>query len=383
MKTTLRLPLMSWLIVAILAGCAPAPRFLPLSPDWQNPDQGRVRQSLVSLLRAADRDPMSCSMFFFESKNLGAIALGNCMFGFTTGLASTGDETLIRGALARQVAVEVLGYADKKKAARDAVAGTRAIATFVLLGLAEEQTIDLSAYQDYSPPQLEEAEKRAAESLRSAGDPDPARTLRFASTRLRDAGVVEPWPTPALYRSILMAVVPVPGLERPNYALGQKWIRNDGEYKLTKIASDLYTFSAGPGLEIHLTRDLLVAEAKKGGWVTEFDALPKMWPPVVGKWGTWQGRWRPPNDPTRFAVNYIWSIDAYEEIQVPAGTFKAFRILLSWEAATTGAPFARKQVISWYAPEAGQLVKAEFSDAGPLTYQVIAVEPSGTPAKDK
>ncbi len=282
-------------------------------------------------------------MFFFESNNLAGFTLGNCMFAFTTGLVSTRDEKLIRGIEAPMVAVEVLGRSEK--------------------------------------PQVAEI----ADILRTAGDPDPTGTLQYASTRRREAGVVEPWPAVPARGSPLMsmAAIPVVELARPAYAIGQKWIRNDGEYRLTKIASDLYSFSADPGQEIHLTKDLLVAEAKKEGWVTEFDTLPELWPPVVGKWGTRPGHWRPPNDPTRYPVNYLWSVDAYEEIQVPAGTFKAFRIVLSWETESKSAPFSRKQLVSWYAPKVGQLVKAEFSEAGPLTYQVIAVEPSGTPAKDK
>lgn len=62
-----------------------------------------------------------------------------------------------------------------------------------------------------------------------------------------------------------------------SYTLGQEWIRNDGEYRLTKIDKDLYVFSVGPDQEIHLTKNLMVAQAKKGGWVTMgyFGAAPR------------------------------------------------------------------------------------------------------------
>ncbi len=173
----------------------------------------------------------------------------------------------------------------------------------------------------------------------------------------------------------MMALSPVPGLERTTYTLGQKWSRSDGDYRLTKMDRDLYTFSAGPGQEIHLTKDLMVAEAKKGGWVTEFDYLPEIWPLAVGKWGIGEGRWRAPNDPARLRVEYKWSIDAYEEIQVPAGTFKAFRIVLSWQPG--------KRIVSWYAPELGQLVKADYGEPGPLTFELVAVDRTGKDPRDK
>ena len=97
--------------------------------------------------------------------------------------------------------------------------------------------------------------------------------------------------------------------------------------------------------------------------------------------------WQVPLDPMRLPVKFTWSIDAYEEIQVPAGTFKAFRIALQWEPQVTDtgrtSNYPRRKLVTWYAPEVGQLVKAEFGQPGPLTFQVIAVDRPGTTPKDK
>jgi hypothetical protein len=234
---------------------------------------------------------MGCSIFLVETKNLMAVAQGNCMFAVGTGLASMGDQKLLGGILARPVAVEALGHAGKRKAGSDAML---AIGSFGLAGATATTITSLFVSQHYLPSQMEEADKKAAEILTLAGEPDPAGTLLSTSAKFRDAGVVEPWPAPEqadlIRQKVMMAVVPVPGPERPTYVLGQRWIRSDGEYRLTKIDRDLYIYSGGPSQEVHLTKDLMVARAKKGGWATGFDSLPELWPPAVGKWGTAEGR---------------------------------------------------------------------------------------------
>jgi len=364
MKGLLRVHLGLCLVIPIVAGCASAPEFRPFSPDPQSVEQGRVRDTLVSLLHTAGRDPMGCSFFFFDSRNLGAVPLGNCMFAATTGLASTRNERLLGGMLARSVAVEVLGWKDK-----------------------EQTTLAAFASRPRSSSQLEEAERKAAEILTRAGDPDPAGTLRYAATKFRNGGVVEPWPVRGdeamygrlLHDKVMAAVVPlVPGTERPTYALGQQWSRSDGDYRITRMDRDAYVFASGPDQEIHLTQDLMIRAAKRGDWATAFESLPHVWPLVVGKWGTTYGRWQVSSEPRSVSVEYLWRIEAYEDIQVPAGTFKAFRIALEWESREPDAGFGRKRLVSWYAPAVRQVVKAEFTDAGPLNFHVVTVDRPAT-----
>lgn len=68
---------------------------------------------------------------------------------------------------------------------------------------------------------------------------------------------------------------PPPRAERPIYELGEKWIRNDGLYELTRIDENRYVFSGGAGREIQLTRDLVVGE------VTGVRFLQFLSPPVL------------------------------------------------------------------------------------------------------
>ncbi len=316
------------------------------------------------------------------------------MFAASTGLASTGDDRLIRGILATVVVDEVLGHADKRKAAYEAIgaiaplgASTRSSGYFHIPPPPQSPASIVPPrallFPAYSPSLQAEADKKVADILRTDGDPDPAATLAHASIRLRDAGVVEPWPAPVspdLWRYIVtMVIAPlVPSLERPIYTLGQKWIRNDGEYKLRRIDRDLYVFSAGPDQEVHLTKNLMVARAKMGGWVTEFESLPELWPLAVGKWGTGEGRWWVPNELMNLRIAYTWAIEALEEVSLPIGKFKAFRITFEWDPAVRDAGaisrFPTKRLTMWYAPGVQQLVKAAYSDPGPLNFHIIALE---------
>ena len=154
---------------------------------------------------------------------------------------------------------------------------------------------------------------------------------------------------------------PTPRAERPTYTLGEKWIRNDGVYELIRIEKDQYIFSAGPGQEIHLSKDLGVAMGKG----SVFDPpLPLTWPLEVGKWGTTKGVWGGSQ------TGFVWSVDAYEDVRVPAGTFKAFRI-----SHTISGGYAATTLKSWYAPEARQFVKMEGGgNLWRLGFQVVAID---------
>ncbi len=182
--------------------------------------------------------------------------------------------------------------------------------------------------------------------------------------------------------AFLLAAMPAaaqkPRAERPTYTVGEKWIRSDGTFDLTRIEKDLYIFSAGPGREIHITRDLAVARFLRAQQVVEFDPPPKLkWPLEVGKWGADEVIWRTPDFPSGIRARVTWSVDAYEDVRVPAGTFKAFRISLS--ATPAEGRFEQRWPERtgkiWYAPEARQFVKAEgrvetaFSD-----FQLLALD---------
>ncbi len=168
--------------------------------------------------------------------------------------------------------------------------------------------------------------------------------------------------------TVAIAAESSPRAERPTYSLGEKWIRNDGVYELIRIVGDRYIFSAGSGREIHLSKDLGVANVHVTATMgTSFDPpLPLSWPLEVGKWGTGTLSW----DSRPFRVT--WSIDSREDVRSPAGTFKAFRITHEITSTSWPLPYSLK---AWYAPEVQQFVKMEGSGSlRDLTFQVVAID---------
>lgn len=180
MKGTFSRRLMVCLGMLALASCAAQTK--TVRPDWQNPGHKLVGQQLVSLLRAAGRDPNTCKIAFFETEVLNAVSLGDCRFGFSTGLANTGDATLIGGVAAHEVAHDVLGHANKRQAA---AATEQLIRTGVSLipgigGLIATSAVlvaGMVALPAYSRSQEAEADEKGVEILKARGDPDPAGTM--------------------------------------------------------------------------------------------------------------------------------------------------------------------------------------------------------------
>jgi hypothetical protein len=105
--------------------------------------------------------------------------------------------------------------------------------------------------------------------------------------------------------------------------------------------------------------DVLVNESATPRVWTPFYKMAD-WPLEVGKWGLTRTSVR---NPRLFGmpgeVDFTWRVEAYEDVQVPAGTFKAFRI-----SVISALPGWSGRRVFWYAPEAQQFVKWEgfFAD---------------------
>src|SRR5499425_2364284 len=180
-----------------------------------------------------------------------------------------------------------------------------------------------------------------------------------------------------------------PSAERPTYEVGMRWLLNDGAYDLIRISKDVYVFSAGPSRQIELTRDLGVYRIIKGGQVDwQIDPAPPIkWPLEIGKFGSlFNAVLHSKEYPSGLPVRFTWSVKAFESVQVPAGTYQAFRI--EYFAEYIGDPLRRTGAIPgrqswtlvlWYAPETRQFVKAEGAGLRDVDFQLVAAE-SGTPA---
>ena len=164
---------------------------------------------------------------------------------------------------------------------------------------------------------------------------------------------------------------PKPRAERPTYTLGEKWIRSDGLYELIRVEKDRYVFSARPKWEIHLSKDLGIARVQRGDSVTEFThPLDLKWPLEVGQTGSLNTAWQTPITSGRWPpITVTWKVASYEDVQVFAGTFKAFRILMT----ITRQDGRQLENTLWYAPEARQFVKMDgASDI--LKFQIAGLD---------
>jgi len=185
---------------------------------------------------------------------------------------------------------------------------------------------------------------------------------------------------------ILVALLVCPGLgqaqtkpraERPTYALGEKWIRSDGIFELIRIEKDTYVFSARPNWEIQISKDLGIARVQRGDIAFELNPpLEFKWPLEVGKSGFQNSTWLTPRTSGRtHPVSIQWKVLDYEDVQVFAGTFKAFHILVT----ITDQGGRGNENHFWYAPEVRQMVKAEGM-VGILKFQIAGLDrPSAGP----
>src|SRR5258705_902443 len=177
----------------------------------------------------------------------------------------------------------------------------------------------------------------------------------------------------------LTASAQAPKAERPTYAVGDKWIRSDGAYDLIRVENGRYVFAADGGREVHLTRDLGVAKIVRAGQVLlELEPPPGLtWPLDVGQsgvaWLTLRSL-----DPQfgQSLVRLTWKVDAYQAGRVPAGVFKAFRIVQVLEPRFLAvSPQSRRlELTFWYAPAVQQLVRADGNDLSGLAFQAVALD---------
>ena len=183
----------------------------------------------------------------------------------------------------------------------------------------------------------------------------------------------------------LSAWAQAPKADRPTYSVGDKWIRSDGAYDLIRIENGRYVFAADGGREVHLSRDLGVAKIVRGGQVLlELEPPPALtWPLEVGQSGvSWLTLKSLDPQFGQSVVRLTWKVDAYQDVRVPAGVFKAFRIVQVLEPRflATSPQSRRLELAFWYAPAIQQLVRADGNDLSGLAFQAVALDkPAAAP----
>ncbi len=176
----------------------------------------------------------------------------------------------------------------------------------------------------------------------------------------------------SLLLSSFPAFAQAPRAERPTYAVGDKWILKMGLFDLIRIENDIYIFSGEGGREIRLTKDLGLVKSEGPMGLLQFDpSLPLEWPLAVGKKGARQVLWQTLQGVGPIYVN--WEVESYEDVQVPAGSFKAFKIYYSWQVGPLDARQWR-ELFMWYAPEVKQVIKFASPQFKGMNWGVVAID---------
>lgn len=118
----------------------------------------------------------------------------------------------------------------------------------------------------------------------------------------------------------------------------------------------------GQKLNAYESQDLTLLARPTGDWVAQVKGDTPMvswdppvtwnWPLEVGKTGTRSFRvtlhWTKQTIP----VEDRWTVEAYEDVTVPAGTFKAFRVRTTDNMGNDN--------VNWFSPELGIFVKSSL-----------------------
>jgi hypothetical protein len=199
----------------------------------------------------------------------------------------------------------------------------------------------------------------------------------------QQSDVLEGPPTPATNDT------PLPDLpqfaDAPNVQIGDRWVTEVVDhqdatlsYRAERTATDV-----GPDRIVTAVRTLgkdyvrtveyngqwaLVATHLRSGATTTYSpALPYLsFPLQPGK--SWEARVVETDAEGKTRVHEVRAkIESWEDVQVPAGTFNAIKVVLTDDISQDGVVIQQGQDVSWYAPEARRTVKTEEMSFDPAT----------------
>lgn len=161
----------------------------------------------------------------------------------------------------------------------------------------------------------------------------------------------------------------IPAADRPTYAVGQRWLRDDGSYRLDKVEQDVYVFSTGAGREVRLTRDLGFVRLERDGTFFTFDPAPNLtWPLAVGRWGSISTTRSASGNTRGSRVIFTWRVEGTDAITIGAAKVPAFRILITQQFIGTGRITTERL---WYAPDVRQFVRGSGDDWNTFHFTVV------------
>ena len=164
--------------------------------------------------------------------------------------------------------------------------------------------------------------------------------------------------------------------ERPTWTAGDSWTYRgrgrDGAYTVTRKVlregvfegRDAYEIEAGD-TRYWYTKQLGYLARTQGGRTVRRAIPPEdwQWPLQVGKSWSATITWVDSGDQEqRFVLTGVWTVEAYEEVKTPAGTFKAFKV--SRREIESGA-----SQVFWYSSAVKGWVKVRGTDTATGSYE--------------
>ena len=169
----------------------------------------------------------------------------------------------------------------------------------------------------------------------------------------------------------------VPLAERPTWSAGDSWTYRgrgqSGTYNVTRKVlreglfegRDGYEIDAG-GTHYWYTKQLGYLARTKGDQTTRLASPPEdwQWPLQVGKQWSAIVNWTDQTDTQQqtYTLTGLWSVEAYEEVKTPAGTFKAFKVTRREVESGASQEF-------WYSAEVKGWIKIRGANTADGNYE--------------
>lgn len=147
-----------------------------------------------------------------------------------------------------------------------------------------------------------------------------------------------------------------PTTERPRYTAGDYWVyktdAKDYGFTFVREEVDRYIFEKG-GAQFAKDYNLAAIGVMKGGAPGTFVKFPL----AVGKF--WNQDFTVEDMTVRDTARVAkYAVESYEQITVPAGTFFAYKITVTYASVKYGHIYGSGEY--WYAPEVKNIIKSAF-----------------------
>jgi hypothetical protein len=164
--------------------------------------------------------------------------------------------------------------------------------------------------------------------------------------------------------------------EQPTWTAGESWTyrgRRDGAtYTITRKVLREGLFQGREAYEIEAgdahywyTKKLGYLAKTSGGRTVRHASPPEdwQWPLQVGKSWSATVTWTDAGEPERrFVLTSVWTVEAYEDVKTPAGSFKAFKVSRRELESGASQEF-------WYSPAVAGWVKLDGRHTADGSYE--------------